>query len=1777
MIAASLVISFTGFSQTVTVSLDTVKTYRNDSVVMPVTVANFSNIGAITLYIQYDTTKLAWGRTLSWHAGLNGNIPLVHQHNGLIGISWIDVAGVTIPDGVLFEIKFSHKQGNSLLTVGSNSEFANPNGIVLPHLGSNGLIWEGLTLNPDEVNPQVCIGSSVQLNPMPSGGFGPLSYTWAAPSAGFTSISPTVTVSPTVTTVYYVTVTDGVDLVDTAFTVTTYPNISPAAPINMIPTDSTTDLYQPYTFSWSPSLHATHYDLYWWPSSGTVPAQPSKSGITQITYAHNGSLSPGTWYNWKVVARNACYATSSPVLTFRTRALPDLHVSSVTTSQPVSGQPLTVTWTVTNDGGGPTTVSNWADKMWLAPDFDVRVGEADDIMLAQFPNVSYLPANGSYVNTQTIMIPPNLMGPYFLFVMTDMVDAYFFNNPIPPIPYNPPPYLSASGQHGGGTENEINNNDNFFYVQLNFPVPPLADLYTNNIITPAAVFSGQQTSLSYTVINNGTNATPPNTSWWDNVWLSPDTVFSTSTAVKLAEVNHNIQLAPDSTYTDTVQVTIPSNIYGTYYFFIQNDVTNQLFENIGESNNHRLSEPINVIMAPPADLSVMFFIIPDTVSPRESVPVSWTVVNQGGAATPAAGHWDAIYISSYGTYTITNIQTAQKIGSKHHHGSLPIGGSYTETMNVSIPANIAGPLYLYVITDKDNTVFEHTQEANNLKRTDTTSIAVRPDLTVSQMVIPTADSSGVDVPVSWRINNLGPGKHVSGLGVMIKIYISGFPSWVEDSMTLVKSVTTPGSFALNPGAYETMTTTVTIPDGNPGPLYFFITVDENSQIPEENDYNNVNRSSGLMEIHRADLLVPSINIPSGLVTGDTAVIAYTITNNGTGHLVGESWKDRLVMSKYPVYNPDSTVFIGEVTRSGINLPAGNSFIHSSNFYIPHPYSGTWYLFVLSDVLNEVYEKQGELNNISAPSSPVTLTFGPWADLEVMSIQLQDTATQGDVVPLSFTIKNSGTKSTAGIGWKDRVYISSSPFWNSSIMNSINTQTFTLPLLPDSFYTAQVPVNISLSVAEGFYYLYVFTDYENKIYEHIDEGNNIKRSDPIYIKPYPPIDLATTLVTAPSTANSGNPVNVGWTVQNLGAGTTLASFWFDGVYLSQDPLFSPSTDVLLSEKKKTGALATAQSYSASTPVTIPNGLSGTWYILVVADRMDVHFDINRVNNAGQAQPIAITLTPSPDLIISDFTPPSSGIAGQPVSIIWKVSNVGAGTTLTGGWTDFFYLSTDYTVDIQDKILGSKARTGNLTVGQFYQDTITVFIPNVAAGNYILIIKTDNNNVEYEHNAENNNTVSSMLFVNEMPPADLVVNTLTHTDTAFSGDVIPISWSVRNEGNNAVSGYWRDNIHISSDTLFEITDPLLGYYNGNINNMLPLSQVSRTIDVTLPGLVPGDYYILVRTDVLNNINEDDENNNLTASTTPLFIDLPELQIGTLLEDTLVNFVEKHYRIPVPDTLEGESMVAYLEGDSAHGVNELYLTHNQISSRLHYDFSHAVPYQPDQEVMVPSLDSGSYYMLAYGMIHGVPQNTQPITLRAEILEFDVRYIIDNKGGNTGPVTIMLHGSKFEQGMTVYLDSNGVIIPTTQLSVIEIGKALASFNLTGAAIGKYDLVAVNSSNDTVRLPQAFSVIQGEAPMLGINVLSPANSRPGRISAFTIEFGNLGNVDLVSPVIKVESLAGAPIAFDPSGLASMNTVMVIPLSLPGEPPNILRPGMSGSIMVYTKSTAGLGFLITRQ
>jgi hypothetical protein len=84
-------------------------------------------------------------------------------------------------------------------------------------------------------------------------------------------------------------------------------------------------------------------------------------------------------------------------------------------------------------------------------------------------------------------------------------------------------------------------------------------------------------------------------------------------------------------------------------------------------------------------------------------------------------------------------------------------------------------------------------------------------------------------------------------------------------------------------------------------------------------------------------------------------------------------------------------------------------------------------------------------------------------------------------------------------------------------------------------------------------VFVVTDAAQVVWEHGQEANNTgATAQPLDVVPIPYADLRVEAVSTPSTAFSGKPIDITWTVANRGIGITDSSAWGDSVWLSANP-------------------------------------------------------------------------------------------------------------------------------------------------------------------------------------------------------------------------------------------------------------------------------------------------------------------------------------------------------------------------------------------------------------------------------------------------------------------------------------------------------------------------------------------------------------------------------------------------------------------------------------------------
>ncbi|HOY32570.1 MAG TPA: CARDB domain-containing protein [Bacteroidales bacterium] len=1895
------------FAQTPMLTADTVIAHQGDSIDIAVRAHDLPKIGSITLYIQFNSTTLSYGRALNIHSLLIPGYPLINKLNSnTIAVSWFDIDGVTIGTGKILDLRFKYNSGASPVTFLTSCEITDTAGNILSPgvVYRGGLVSPSVSVNITSNKDGICMGDSVLLTAQASGGQGGYTFNWSSDPVGFSATLSAVWVKPTVNTVYSVKVSDGIDSAFASKAITVYSNTPPSAVTSMLPADSSFDISYPILFSWSPSANASLYDLYIWKYNVSQPTTPTVSNITQINYQLTGSslFTYGDTCKWRIVAKNPCAQTPGPIQVFSITGLPELHVTGITNSQPIAGQPMTISWTVQNDGNWPTPSGNiWMDRVWLSPDIEVRIGEAEDILLGQYPNVSYLDPGENYVQTQQIQIPANLIGSYYLFVITDAMDALFMNWPQtgPPLPYNPPPYYRAY-THGGSYVNVVKEisdqppyHDNFFYKEVIFPIPPEPDLKVTSIITPADMFSGQTVTISWTVKNYGDGNT--NTSnWSDRVYISSDTALNINTAVNLGTFTHTGLLNPDSSYTTTHAVTIPSNIYGTYYFYVITDVANNVFEYVYENNNTTRSDSVIVYLTPPADLVVTHINMPDTISNQDVFMVGWTVQNQG-ATPPTVFNWtDGVYLSDLPYF---DIGQALNLGPKSISvSSLPPDSTYSATKQINFSQNLTGPYYVYVKTDLNNNVFEFEYENNNVLRTDNPVMIVNPDLIISNMVCPLVNNTSLPFNLQWSVLNNGHGKILNKTW-KDRIMISKSPVYHPDSMILVteqsytstsllpgeslnrtKSISLPDNLSgayylyiysdwnnniyengnennnllrstdsiwlakpdlavstilippadsgtqaidikwsiknvgtgivynrnwtdrilmthspvydpdsvfqiaslnydayIDPGDSIIKQVFVTLPDSAvPGTYYIFIHADYLDQIFENySEANNLEHSASTIQIKRPDLIVSSLVVPSSANSGETINVQWVTENTGTLTMWNKTWKDRIYLSHFPSYYQGGNVFLGEKVCNG-TLHPGDTMPNQLSVEIPEGLQGNYYVHVYTDYGDGIDEAINENNNIA--DFMIHLNIGTWADLQVMNIQIPDSAEAGNNIPLNFIVKNAGAKNITGKTWIDKVFISSIPIWDPGSSSHLRSLAASFSVAADSTYSIVSDINLPAGLAGGNHYIYVFADAEDSIFEYTAEYNNVLRSNALYIQPLPPVDLVALDIVNPDTVNSGQAVTVQWTVKNLSVTGSVIT-WYDAVYLSTDSIWNQNTDLYLGKRNHHGILDFDESYSCSQSFNIPNGISGNYYLLVVADYEQDNNDGNLLNNSGARKKNGpsmltthITLTPPPDLVVTSFSVPTQAVTGVSFNAIWTVKNQGVGSISGSTWTDKIYLSSDFVINTGDVMIGSKTRTGIIGINETYSDTLPVTLPNNVTGNFIIIIMTDGGNGIFESD-ENNNTKYAFTVISQPPPADLFVVEIVPPDSVTVGKTTTIQWTLKNIGQNPAIGTVKDMVYFSEDPFWDIDDELFGSYQSGIN-LGAGAEVPRSLTARANGLHLGYYYVIIRTDVLNGIYENNEVNNISETNEPVFANVRELPIGVTLGDTLNDFENLYFRIPIAYSQNDETMLTTLKADSVSGSNEMYLKYDDMPTRIIYDYSSDNPYQGNQKIIVPSVMDGSYYMLLYG--NTLAGNSQLVDVRADILTFQILSSNPATGGNTGQVTLEIIGSKFDPYLDARLENGTITITAEDIIYVDYSRIYATFDLTGIQPGVFDLVLEKLNGDTVSLQEGFEVVSGAAPNLGVYIISPPSARSNRITSFTIEYANLGNTNIINPEVKVKSLSISPIALSVDQLTNMYHELVVPLEEENGPSGILRPGVSGTITIYTKTIAGLGYII---
>ncbi|MBI4327963.1 MAG: VCBS repeat-containing protein, partial [Chloroflexi bacterium] len=575
-----------------------------------------------------------------------------------------------------------------------------------------------------------------------------------------------------------------------------------------------------------------------------------------------------------------------------------------------------------------------------------------------------------------------------------------------------------------------------------------------------------------------------------------------------------------------------------------------------------------------------------------------------------------------------------ELGLTAGYGTLtPLDSQLVTSHRVTVTGLNTETLYHFRVRSRDRAGNEQ------LSGDATVTTVPAPDLQVTGLVVePASLLSGVSVTVRWNDANTGSGSTVG--------------SW--NDLLVVSNLTTGRKLLERQVAYDAAAEgsiagggakvrehAFSLPDGpeGVGNIFFGVTVDAGNAEFEHNAGNTAeNNNTATLQRNSTlspypDLLVTSLNAPTGALSGQLVEVSWALTNSGPG-AVTKPWTDTVALSLAASgENPQS---LGSFPYTN-GLASGGSLVRTQTVILPQGLRGQRYFVVTTDSGRNVFEVD-EDNNARVSVLPVRLQE---ADLMVESVSTAPSALQGQAVDVTWVVKNIGD-AVAATRWSDRVHFAATPDLSGATVLTNRAVGEASPLAPGASYngSARVALPLNPSLAAGNFVIVVSADGANQQPES-DETNN-KASAAIAVTPPPFPDLVVSNIVAPEIGVPGDAVDLIWTVANQGT-AAVAGPWSETIHLSGDGVIGQ--DQLLSTLVFTNGLGVGESLVRTQRVSLPlTAAAGTGRFVVTIDTADNVLELVETNNAALAD--GVTQVPA-SLTLRTVAPAIAENAANPV--------------------------------------------------------------------------------------------------------------------------------------------------------------------------------------------------------------------------------------------------------------------------------------------------------------------------------------------------------------------------------------------------------------------------------------------------------------------------------------------------------------------------------------------------
>jgi subtilase family serine protease len=516
--------------------------------------------------------------------------------------------------------------------------------------------------------------------------------------------------------------------------------------------------------------------------------------------------------------------------------------------------------------------------------------------------------------------------------------------------------------------------------------------------------------------------------------------------------------------------------------------------------------------------------------------------------------------------------------------------------------------------------------------------------------------------------------------------------------------------ALSPGASDAGSVIVPFPPGVTGTYVLIARADGANAITETSEIDN--STSRTVTISGSDLIISALS--GGTAAAPGANVSVSETTRNQGNVAALPSTTRFFLSFDALWDAGD-VFLG--ARAVPGLSGGQSNTKTTALTIPvATAAGTYFIIARADA-DEAVTELSETNNSDAHEIIVG------GDLVLHSLTAPIVGTPGTIIKIRDTTKNIG----AQVGATTTRYVLSL----DAVLDAgdLVLASRTVPALASGGLSTgpYFSVTIPAGTPPGTYSIIARADANEAIAEADEINNTVSHFIEIGF------DLSIATLSSPVATAAGTSLSVTDTTRNVGTAPAPPSA--TAFFLSTTMALGP--DAIPIGVRAVPDLAPNASSVATTPVVIPAGLGGDFYVIALANA-DAGIGIGVGNNVKTK-----TLRVGPDFVVSSVSGPSSAIVGTTITVGDSTRNT-ASVDAPASTTTYF-LSPTSTLGPGAIVLGTRA-VPPLAAGASHVGSASVTIPlGTPTGGYYLIAKADGDYAIVEYNEANNTRTRSMTIL------------------------------------------------------------------------------------------------------------------------------------------------------------------------------------------------------------------------------------------------------------------------------------------------------------------------------------------------------------------------------------------------------------------------------------------------